>query len=463
MKIFTNKNLTKKIIIAFVCVFLLNFCVTPTRVEAGDGKIGGDLLQPIKDLVTFLGDMTISLVQYGITGRWISAKDSSGSVTIDSNAEYWTTDTFEYPIIQISPELIFANQVEILNIDFIGGSGTNSYVLESSGSITSTLRTIIASWYVALRTLAMVGLLSVLIYIGIKIIISSSSQDKAKYKQRIVDWIVAFCLLFFMHYIMAGTISVVNRIDQLLSGMVGITDENGNIDLKGVDLNKDYGDVSYTPTKAVGGNSNSLYDIIFGDTETKDTAIQKTKNLINEKGYTIKSESSGWKEVDYREWTTWLWHNNYERKSEYTIECQEGDIIIVSEESSLYIPPISNNGFGRRSEEENFSIRTENFESGAIDVGYNEFNGIRYSQDPSKILYFINYARLYLNASSDNEYIPMSVGFLLIYIILIVFTVMFAFRYMKRVIYIAFLTLMAPLVALTYPIDKIKDRKSTSI
>ncbi len=76
------------------------------------------------------------------------------------------------------------------------------------------------------------------------------------------------------------------------------------------------------------------------------------------------------------------------------------------------------------------------------------------SSDPSKILYFINYARLYVNLDDPGE----SFGFIILYIILIVFTTMFAIRYVKRVIYVAFLTLMAPLVALTYPIDKVKDR-----
>ena len=75
------------------------------------------------------------------------------------------------------------------------------------------------------------------------------------------------------------------------------------------------------------------------------------------------------------------------------------------------------------------------------------------SNDPSKVLYYINYARLYVNLDDPGE----SFGFIILYIILIVFTTMFAVRYMKRVIYIAFLTLIAPLVALTYPIDKIKD------
>lgn len=81
----------------------------------------------------------------------------------------------------------------------------------------------------------------------------------------------------------------------------------------------------------------------------------------------------------------------------------------------------------------------------------------------SSILYYINYARLYQNVSTADKYIAVSVGYLIIYLVLVVFTGMFAFRYMKRVIYIAFLTLMAPMVAMTYPLDKIKDRKSTSI
>lgn len=81
----------------------------------------------------------------------------------------------------------------------------------------------------------------------------------------------------------------------------------------------------------------------------------------------------------------------------------------------------------------------------------------------SKILYFTNYARLYQNVADDDEYLPMATAYLIIYIALVAFTVVFTFRYIKRVIYIAWLTLMAPMVALTYPLDKIKDRKSTSL
>ena len=45
------------------------------------------------------------------------------------------------------------------------------------------LKSTIAKWYMALRTIALVGLLSVLVYIGIRIILSSgSANNKAKYK-----------------------------------------------------------------------------------------------------------------------------------------------------------------------------------------------------------------------------------------------------------------------------------------
>ena len=58
-----------------------------------------------------------------------------------------------------------------------------------------------------------------LVYIGIRIVISSSADDRAKYKQRVFDWIVAMCLIFFMHYIMLFTISMVD----ILNNTIGET------------------------------------------------------------------------------------------------------------------------------------------------------------------------------------------------------------------------------------------------
>ena len=48
-------------------------------------------------------------------------------------------------------------------------------------------------------------------------------------------------------------------------------------------------------------------------------------------------------------------------------------------------------------------------------------------------------------------------AYTIIYAVLVIYTVMFLFQYLKRLIYIIFLTIIAPLVALTYPIDKMND------
>ncbi len=86
------------------------------------------------------------------------------------------------------------------------------------GSIANELQATIATWYNALRRIALVGLLSALVYIGIRIILSSTSaKEKAKYKSMLKDWLVAICLLFTLHYIMSITITVVNKINEVIS------------------------------------------------------------------------------------------------------------------------------------------------------------------------------------------------------------------------------------------------------
>ena len=244
MKIFTNKNLIKKLIIAIIVITLLNFCITPMQVKAA--SIGGILAKPVRDLAVTIGDAIISIAQYGVMGTWIDAVERGANAKNTGGKDFWV-GSIKYPIIQISPELIFADQIELLSIDFIGGISDdkeNKYIIEAEDGALGQLRKIIAGWYVTLRILAAVGLLSILLYVGIRIIISSTSQDKAKYKQRLIDWLVAFCILFFMHYIMAGMITVINYIDRALTGSGGIN--------AAIELNSDYGDVKYVTVNVKG-------------------------------------------------------------------------------------------------------------------------------------------------------------------------------------------------------------------
>ncbi len=107
-----------------------------------------------------------------------------------------------------------------------------------------TLKNTVATWYKALRAIALVGLLSVLVYIGIRILISSTGQEKAKYKKMIGDWMAAVCILFLLQYIMIFTLKITENITNALS--VNIVSEDGRDNLMS-DLREDLG--NHDPSK----------------------------------------------------------------------------------------------------------------------------------------------------------------------------------------------------------------------
>ena len=61
----------------------------------------------------------------------------------------------------------------------------------------------------------------------------------------------------------------------------------------------------------------------------------------------------------------------------------------------------------------------------------------------------------YEQASAKN-----TAGYTIMYLALVILTGIFTVQYLKRVVYMAFLTMIAPMIALTYPLDKIKDGKA---
>lgn len=83
------------------------------------------------------------------------------------------------------------------------------------------LRHTISSWYNALRNICIVLMLSVLVYIGIRMLLTTVAQEKAKYVDMLKDWFVGLCLLFVMHYIMAFSVTLVNKLTDVVKTSVG--------------------------------------------------------------------------------------------------------------------------------------------------------------------------------------------------------------------------------------------------
>lgn len=149
--------------------------------------------------------------------------------------------TYAVSAIDYTPVEIFAGRISALNANFFKTDQEYDKLLGGEDkSIVRSLRDVVSNWYVAIRNIAIVGLMSVLLYMGIRIVISSSSNDKAKYKQMLVDWLVALCLIFFMHYIMAFTMTVSEQIIKVFTNdeegtineciirLYDLTDNNGN-------------------------------------------------------------------------------------------------------------------------------------------------------------------------------------------------------------------------------------------
>ena len=146
----------------------------------------------------------------------------------------FTDDTFDAPMGTIySPYEIFSNKIPLMDVNFLSPhvyKGKAIYynqegekeILESDEEIDSSagaLQKVVSSWYVTLRNIAIVALLSILLYLGIRIVISSSSAEKATYKQTLFDWLIALILVFGMHYIMSFALTMTENISRILDNV----------------------------------------------------------------------------------------------------------------------------------------------------------------------------------------------------------------------------------------------------
>lgn len=410
MKFFTNKKIWEKVILALLFVILFQFAVMQP-VQADVVEFGGKLISPILSFFVSLGDgimdilgrtlmgatsslyevemgssfwetlgtvlvavaaaaLTIALVVVtaGAAAAALAAIGITASVTVGIGtvvagvvsgfmAATWFNDEVlpedvYLPMYTYSAEEIFKGNILLFDVNFFDDvpeieAKTNSegevqyyYYINDEGEEVKTsnqssiamLKETISSWYNALRNICLVIMLSVLVYIGIRILLSSVASDRAKYMTMLKDWFVGLCLLFLMHYIMAFSVTLVEK----------------------------------------------LTDVV--------------KSSVDENGYMV------------------------------VIQDKDGKLSEAVDEEHLNQPD---------------TIQEE--------------NGEKYLYWPTNLM---GSFRLQLQM---EQYGAQYIGLAICFFILIIFTVYFTFVYLKRLLYMAFLTLIAPMVALTYCIDKIND------
>ncbi len=395
MKNIASKKITQKIFLIVLTVLLFS-CIVPNYSMALrtsdngtdthsynpvkiDSEItvedvsfdGGTLLTPIKKLCYTVGDAIMTIAQKIVIGNKFTVPCANVTPVGDKGTgeghDAWDdagNNNIKYPAyLYLTPESIFRNQIASLNPNFINAinmdgtlekalGGDDDVVMDGNPSTShadnveknlNVLRSTIAKWYVAIRNFSLVGLLSVLVYIGIRVVISSTASDKAKYKQMISSWVGAICLIFLLHYIMAFTFTLTENLTDLF---------NSNM-----------------------GNPGIKLPSVVGD-DAKFTFNDKTNN---------------------------------EKFSEVLSKLQGEHLVI----------------------------------KGNVFNANNEITGVAN---------LMQYARLYANLNGAS-----GLGYTITYLFLVGFTVIYFAKYIGRFIRIAFLTLIAPLITLTYPIDKLND------
>ena len=147
----------------------------------------------------------------------------------------------------LTPDMILFNKVPLLDIDVFNVNGNDTEAIK-------TLRTSIVDWFYVLRNLSIIISLCVLIYIGIRMAISSLAENQAKYKKMFLNWVVGVLLIFVLQFIIVITITINNNIVSVL--------EPQEVDISG-QMNALLG-ASFWPSLTVGFGSAIVYALLIG-------------------------------------------------------------------------------------------------------------------------------------------------------------------------------------------------------
>ena len=222
-------NFAKKIILAIIMAILVTFTfpnysnagfITTTvlnKAITGIIVLGTDSINRQLALVFKLDSMGETITENGkkIKAIW----DETGGAEAEKEQSFMekfteamekTADTIETAMygwydLMLSPDDIFSGKVKIANANIFKQDSTKMSEWTPFGKLMKSLKSAVAGLYYIMRNLAIVILLCLLIYSGIRIVLASSvANEKAKWKEYLYDWLKALFLVMFIHVIMIG-------------------------------------------------------------------------------------------------------------------------------------------------------------------------------------------------------------------------------------------------------------------
>jgi len=155
-----------------------------------------------------------------VDGEKTAPKPLSTNLTKESDKI--TIENMVYNNISVLDINLFKSTREVLTESLTSAEKKNVSKNDiTEPSVMETIRNNVAIWYYSFRQIAIVGMLIVLIYLGIRMALSTVASDKAKYKQMLLDWVVSFLIIFFIHYFMIFVINLNESFVEIIKGSSG--------------------------------------------------------------------------------------------------------------------------------------------------------------------------------------------------------------------------------------------------
>lgn len=205
-RIFNNKTFIR--IISFALCFFMFFSFT-TSVHAG---LIDDIKNGIKNAFLDLFDKVLAeiskiIVSFGDGIVHIMARATGEVVTID--------------------KLVF-NKVDKVSIDY--WNYTNSNATEISTPIKNYMAIPVQKWYKVFNRIAVMVYMIVLVYIGIAVMLSSTGEKRARYKELTMTWVIGIAILFLFPYVMKYIIKLNDALTNMIANVstsFGFTQQEG--------------------------------------------------------------------------------------------------------------------------------------------------------------------------------------------------------------------------------------------
>ena len=123
---------------------------------------------------------------------------------------------------KLTVDKIIFNQVPLLDVNVFTDTAAG-YTLKEDSSLL-IIRDSVATWYYIIRNVTIAVMLVILIYVGIRMALSTIASEKAQYQRMLVSWLVGFIIIFVIHYFL---LLVLNINSTILGWITGAQDNLG--------------------------------------------------------------------------------------------------------------------------------------------------------------------------------------------------------------------------------------------